>query len=93
MESYNETDINKGVQAQTAECIVLGEILTKRTQLLMVLNKMGLFEESGHDRAQRVRDKLTKKQILATRKEILAAQRRHRRRSERIRRRSQCGRR
>eukprot|EP01084_Bolivina_argentea_P263257 445498_1 len=39
-------DINKGIQTQTAECLVLGEILTKKTQIIVVLNKMDIFYKS-----------------------------------------------
>jgi selenocysteine-specific elongation factor len=38
-------DINKGIQTQTAECLVIGEILTNN--MIVVLNKIDLIPESG----------------------------------------------
>ncbi len=38
-------DVNKGIQTQTAECLVIGEITTKN--LIVVLNKIDLIPESG----------------------------------------------
>ena len=37
-------DITKGIQTQTAECLVIGEITCDR--MLIVLNKIDLIEES-----------------------------------------------
>lgn len=49
-------DIQKGVQTQTAECLIIGEICCDR--LLVVLNKLDLVEESK--RAVTI-DKMTKR--------------------------------
>jgi selenocysteine-specific elongation factor len=40
-------DINKGIQAQTAECIVIGEMTTKK--MIVVLNKVDKIEENLRD--------------------------------------------
>jgi len=40
-------DANKGVQTQTSECIVVGEITTDR--LVVALNKIDAFEESARE--------------------------------------------
>ena len=40
-------DANKGVQTQTAECLVVGEITTDR--LVVAINKIDAFEESVRD--------------------------------------------
>jgi selenocysteine-specific elongation factor len=37
-------DINKGVQTQTAECLILGEITCEH--MLVVLNKIDLIDET-----------------------------------------------
>ena len=37
-------DITKGIQTQTAECLIIGEITCDR--MLIVLNKIDLIEES-----------------------------------------------
>ena len=37
-------DITKGIQTQTAECLIIGEITCD--QMLVVLNKIDLVEES-----------------------------------------------
>ncbi|ETO28049.1 hypothetical protein RFI_09084 [Reticulomyxa filosa] len=77
-------DVNKGIQTQTAECLVLGEILTKPTQMIVALNKMDTFEETikaklkdsnkkdSHsiDVQQEIHSKLEKK--LATLKKVFA---------------------
>lgn len=49
-------DITKGIQTQTAECLVIGEILCK--QMLVVLNKIDLI---AGDKQKQVIDKMTKK--------------------------------
>eukprot|EP01083_Nonionella_stella_P159927 522264_1 len=55
-------DINKGIQTQTAECLVLGQILTKKTQIIVVLNKMDLFYKSLHKKKHnKAKQKLDKK--------------------------------
>jgi selenocysteine-specific elongation factor len=36
-------DITKGIQAQTAECIIIAELFTKR--VIVVLNKVDMVEE------------------------------------------------
>ena len=38
-------DVNKGIQTQTAECLVIGEITTKH--LIIALNKVDLIPEAG----------------------------------------------
>lgn len=38
-------DINKGIQTQTAECLVIGEILIPK--MIVVLNKIDLIKEEG----------------------------------------------
>jgi selenocysteine-specific elongation factor len=37
-------DITKGIQTQTAECLIIGEITCDK--MLVVLNKIDLIEES-----------------------------------------------
>ncbi len=49
-------DIVKGVQTQTAECLIIGEICCDR--LLIVLNKLDLIEESKRQSAV---DKMSKR--------------------------------
>ena len=41
-------DITKGIQTQTAECLVIGEILTD--ELIVVLNKIDLLPESTREK-------------------------------------------
>ncbi|MCL4419590.1 GTP-binding protein, partial [Patescibacteria group bacterium] len=36
-------DINKGIQTQTAECLIIGEILTQK--MIVVLNKVDLLQD------------------------------------------------
>ena len=50
-------DINKGIQTQTAECLVLGEILTHKSQIIVVLNKMDLFLKQH--KAEKVKKKMS----------------------------------
>lgn len=38
-------DAQKGIQTQTAECIVIGELLQRK--LIMVVNKIDLLEETA----------------------------------------------
>lgn len=38
-------DINKGIQTQTAECLVIGEILTEN--MVVVLNKTDMLKNPG----------------------------------------------
>lgn len=40
-------DITKGIQTQTAECLVVGEIISKR--MIIVLNKVDLVREDEKD--------------------------------------------
>lgn len=49
-------DVTKGIQTQTAECLVIGEILTDH--LIVVLNKIDLFPA---EKRQEKLDKLIKK--------------------------------
>ena len=52
-------DATKGVQTQTAECLVVGEILTD--QLVVVLNKVDLLEAAGRAAALRcLRERLAR---------------------------------
>ncbi len=57
-------DVTKGIQTQTAECLVIGEILTDR--MIVVLNKTDLLSPPGTDAAaaaeklNRVKNKLRK---------------------------------
>jgi small GTP-binding protein len=58
-------DANKGIQTQTAECIVIGEITTDK--LIIVLNKCDLLPEAERDlRIEKMTNKLRK--IFATTK-------------------------
>jgi small GTP-binding protein len=50
-------DANKGMQTQTAECLVIAEMTTRN--LIVVLNKVDLFPE--HEREERIR--LTEKKM------------------------------
>jgi small GTP-binding protein len=62
-------DANKGIQTQTAECIVIGEITTDK--LIIVLNKCDLLPESERDiRITKMTNKLRK--IFATTKFALS---------------------
>lgn len=45
-------DVTKGIQTQTAECLVVGEILTQ--QLIVVLNKTDMLPADS--RADKVRE-------------------------------------
>ena len=51
-------DVNKGIQTQTAECIVIGEMLA--TNLTIVLNKCDLINGSDEEKAKFL-DKMRKK--------------------------------
>ena len=52
-------DATKGIQTQTAECLVVGEILTE--QLVVVLNKTDLLDAAGRAAALRkLRDRLAR---------------------------------
>ena len=58
-------DANKGIQTQTAECIVIGEITTDK--LIIVLNKCDLLPEAERDiRIEKMTNKLRK--VFATTK-------------------------
>ena len=49
-------DITKGIQTQTAECLIIGEITCDK--MLVVLNKIDLVEENQR---QTMIDKVSKK--------------------------------
>jgi selenocysteine-specific elongation factor len=52
-------DINKGIQTQTAECIVLGEITTEK--IIIVLNKVDLIpEEQKEARIAKMKNRIQK---------------------------------
>lgn len=40
-------DINKGIQTQTAECLVIGEILMNK--MIIILNKIDMIPEPERD--------------------------------------------
>ena len=40
-------DVTKGIQTQTAECLVIGEIIC--TKMMVIINKVDLLEESKRD--------------------------------------------
>jgi selenocysteine-specific elongation factor len=52
-------DITKGIQTQTAECLIIGEITCDK--MLVVLNKIDLIEENQR---QLTIDKVEKKRIF-----------------------------
>jgi selenocysteine-specific elongation factor len=52
-------DINKGIQTQTAECIVIGEITTEK--IIIVLNKVDMIPaEDREERIEKMKSKLRK---------------------------------
>jgi selenocysteine-specific elongation factor len=52
-------DINKGIQTQTAECVVIGEITTDK--MIIVLNKIDLIPpEQRETKIAKVKARLTK---------------------------------
>ncbi len=53
-------DITKGIQTQTAECLIIGEITCDK--MLVVLNKIDLIEENQR---QSTIDKVEKKKNLS----------------------------
>jgi selenocysteine-specific elongation factor len=53
-------DITKGIQTQTAECLIIGEITCD--EMLVVLNKIDLIEENQR---QSTIDKVEKKKNLS----------------------------
>ncbi|KAK4877763.1 hypothetical protein RN001_010269 [Aquatica leii] len=57
-------DITKGIQTQTAECIVIGEITCKH--LIVILNKIDLIEESVRARQIEKMTKHLKKSLSST---------------------------
>ena len=58
-------DVNKGIQAQTAECIVIGEITTDR--IVVALNKVDLLPKEDRDvRIKKMTNRIRK--ILSTTK-------------------------
>ena len=56
-------DITKGVQAQTKECLVIGEVIN--THLLVVLNKVDQLPEKSRDEKVKKMTKLVKEKILS----------------------------
>ena len=46
-------DVNKGIQTQTAECLVVGEITT--SELLVVMNKVDMIPARGEPRGRNLR--------------------------------------
>lgn len=52
-------DITKGIQTQTAECLIIGEITCDK--MLVVLNKIDLIEE---DQRQIAIDKVKKRKLI-----------------------------
>lgn len=58
-------DVTKGIQTQTAECLVIGELTTDR--MLLVLNKIDQLAEEGRQKAiERVENRIRK--VLSTTK-------------------------
>jgi selenocysteine-specific elongation factor len=52
-------DINKGIQTQTAECIVIGEITTEK--IIVVLNKVDMIPlDSREEKVEKMKNKLRK---------------------------------
>ena len=52
-------DVNKGIQTQTAECIVIGEMTADK--MIIVLNKIDLIPENErNDKVERAKRKLSK---------------------------------
>jgi selenocysteine-specific elongation factor len=52
-------DVNKGIQTQTAECIVIGEITTDK--MIIVLNKIDLLaEEEREEKISKAKKRLTR---------------------------------
>ena len=52
-------DINKGIQTQTAECIVIGEITTEK--MIIVLNKVDMIPlDDREERIEKMKNKLRK---------------------------------
>ena len=56
-------DITKGVQAQTKECLVIGEVIN--THLLVVLNKVDQLPEKNRDEKIKKMTKLVKEKVLS----------------------------
>jgi len=56
-------DITKGVQAQTKECLVIGEVIN--THLLVVLNKVDQLPEKNRDEKVKKMTKLVKEKVLS----------------------------
>lgn len=57
-------DIIKGIQTQTAECLVIGEITTDK--MIVVLNKVDLLPEEGRDKAIEKASAKIKKVLAST---------------------------
>jgi selenocysteine-specific elongation factor len=54
-------DITKGIQTQTAECIVIGEICSAPEDVLIVLNKVDLIDEKVRtEKIQKIKAQLSK---------------------------------
>lgn len=56
-------DIVKGIQTQTAECLVLGEILAPKDQLIVVCNKMDAFYKLYENETPEILQKKLDKKI------------------------------
>eukprot|EP00929_Paragymnodinium_shiwhaense_P081401 TRINITY_DN4257_c0_g1_i2.p1 TRINITY_DN4257_c0_g1~~TRINITY_DN4257_c0_g1_i2.p1 ORF type:complete len:669 (-),score=147.97 TRINITY_DN4257_c0_g1_i2:81-2087(-) len=57
-------DANKGIQAQTAECLVVAEILAN--QLVIVLNKIDMIQEAKRDKMLKAITKMLRQTFAAT---------------------------
>ena len=42
-------DVNKGIQMQTAECLIIGEVCSNAQELVVVLNKIDLIEKEKRE--------------------------------------------
>ena len=42
-------DVNKGIQMQTAECLIIGEVCSNAQELVVVLNKIDLIDKEKRD--------------------------------------------
>lgn len=57
-------DVNKGIQTQTAECIVIGEITADR--MIIVLNKVDMIPpEERDEKIEKAKKKLGKTALLS----------------------------
>ena len=54
-------DVNKGIQMQTAECLIIGEVCSNAKDLIVVLNKVDLIpEDKREEKIAALKAKLTK---------------------------------